>query len=43
MRKNSPLLKFEMIGVFVNTLAASYKYPVLDCENLALPLEMQLS
>ena len=28
------LLKFEMIGVFVNTWAADFKYPVPDCENL---------
>ena len=31
----TPWLKFEIIGLFVNTWTADYKYPVLDCENLA--------
>ena len=26
-----PLLKYEMLGVFVNTFTADDKYPVLDC------------
>ena len=43
MSKRSPLLKFEIIGLFVNTLTADYKYPVLDCENLPFPIQMQLS
>ena len=38
-----PLLKFEMIGVFVNTWTADYKYPVPDCENLPFPIQMKLS
>ena len=41
--KISPLLKFQIIGVFVNTLSRNYKYPVLDCENFTFPIQMQLS
>ena len=41
--KVSPLLKFQIIGVFVNRLAADYKYPVPDIENLLFPIQMQLS
>ena len=37
------LLKFVILEVFVNTLTADYKYPVRDCENLHLPIQMQLS
>ena len=29
--------------VFVNRLTADGKYPVQDCENLQLPIQMQLS
>ena len=29
--------------VFVNRLTAYGKYPVQDCENLLLPIQMQLS
>ena len=38
-----PLLKFEIIGVFVNTLTADYMYPVQDFENFPFPIQMQLS
>ena len=38
----SPLLKFEILGVFVSTLTADDKYPVLDCENFKFPISMQL-
>ena len=38
-----PLLKFEMIEVFVNTWTADYKYPFQDCENFLLPTQMKLS
>ena len=31
--KVSPLVKFEILGVFFNTLTADDKYPVLDCGN----------
>ena len=41
--KISPWLKFEMIALFVNTWTADYKYPVLDCENLTFPIQIQLS
>ena len=41
--KISPLLKFEIIGLFINTSTADYEYPVPDCENLAFPNQMQLS
>ena len=41
--KISPLFNFEMIGVFVDTLTADYKYPVSDCENLLLPIQTILS
>ena len=41
--KISPLLKFEILGVFVNTLTADDKYPVRDWENLQFRNEMQLS
>ena len=40
--KISPWLKFESIGLFVNTCTAVYKYPVTDCENLPFPLQIQL-
>ena len=39
----SPLVLDEMLGVFVNTLTADGKYPVQGCENLQLPIQMQLS
>ena len=41
--KISPLLKFEILGVFVNTLTADDSYPVGDCQNLQFPIKMQLS
>ena len=34
IRKISPLFKFEMLGVLVNTLTADDNYPVGNCENL---------
>ena len=40
--KISPLFKFERLGVFVSTLNFDDKYPVRDCENLQLPIQMQL-
>ena len=36
--KISPWLKFEIIGLFVNTWTADYKYPVPDCESLPFPI-----
>ena len=41
--KMSPLVLAEILGVFGNTLTADVKYPVQDCENLQLPIQMQLS
>ena len=43
IQKMFPLLKVEIAGVLVNTLAADYKYPSRDCENLPFPIQMQLS
>ena len=39
----SPLMLGEILGVFVNTLTTDGKYPVQGCENLQLPIQMQLS
>ena len=39
----SPLLLGEMLRMFVNTLAIDLMYPVQGCENLQLPIQMQLS
>ena len=41
--KISPRYKFGIIGLFVNTWTADYKYPVTDCENLSFPIQIQLS
>ena len=41
--KISPWLKVEIIGLFVNTWTADYKYPVPDCENLSFPIQIPLS
>ena len=43
IRKISPLLMWEILGVFANTLTADDKYTVGDCENVNLPIQMQLS
>ena len=37
----SPLVLGEILMVFVNRLTADGKYPVQDCENLQLPIQMQ--
>ena len=39
----SPLVISEILEVFVNTLTADDKYPVQDCENLPLLIQMQIS
>ena len=39
----SPLDLGQLLKVFVNTLIADEKYPVQDCKNLHLPIQMQLS
>ena len=41
--KMSPLEFREILGVFVKTLTADGMYPVQCCENLQLPIQMQLS
>ena len=38
----SPLVKFEILGVFVNTLTVADKYPVWDIKNLQFHISMQL-
>ena len=38
----SPLVLVEILGVFANTLTSEVKYPIQGCENLELPIEMQL-
>ena len=43
IRKISLLFKVEILGVFVNALAADDKYPVRDCEKFQFPFQMQLS
>ena len=39
----SPLLNFQMLGVFVNTLTADENYPFGDSGNLKFTIQMQLS
>ena len=39
----SPLVLGEVLVVLVNRLTADGKYPVRDCENMQLPIQMQLS
>ena len=41
--KMSPLVLGEILGEFINTLTSDGKYPVRGCENLQLPIQMQLS
>ena len=41
--KKSLFLTCKILGVVVNTLAANENYPVLNRENLTLPIQMQLS
>ena len=38
----SPLVLGNILGEFVHTLTANGKYPVQDCENFQLPIQMQL-
>ena len=40
--KKSLLLTCQILGLAVNTLAADEKYPVLNRENLTIPIQMQL-
>ena len=41
--KKSLLLTCQILGLLVNTLAANEKYPVLNRDNLTIPIQMQLS
>ena len=41
--KTSLLLTCQILGLLVNTLAADEKYPVLNRDNLKIPIQMQLS
>ena len=40
--KKSPFLTCQIFGLFANTLAADEKDPVLNRDNLTIPIEMQL-
>ena len=40
--KKSPLVKFYILVVFLNTLSADHKYLVRDCENLLFSIQTQL-
>ena len=40
---NSVLLTWKILGLLVNTLPANEKYPVLNKENLIIPIQMQFS
>ena len=39
----SPAVSDEILVVFVYILTSDGKYPVQGCENLQLPIQMQLS
>ena len=41
--KMSPLVIREILGVSDNTVTADGKYPLWNCENLPLPIQMKLS
>ena len=41
--KNSLLLTCKILGLLVNTLATDEKYPVVNRDNLTIPIQMQLS
>ena len=41
--KKSLWLTCQILGLLVNTLAADEKYPVLNRDNLTIPIQMQLS
>ena len=38
----SPLVSGEMLRLSVNRLTSHGKYPIQGCENLQLPIQMQL-
>ena len=41
--KNSLLLTWKILGLLVNTLPTDGKYPVVNRDNLTIPIQMQLS
>ena len=41
--KKSLLLTFQIFGMLVTTLTTDEKYPVLNIDNLTIPIQMQLS
>ena len=41
--KKSLFLTCQILGLLVNTLATDEKYPVLNRDNLTIPIQMQLS
>ena len=41
--KTSPLLTCQILGLLVTTLAAHEIYPVLNRDNLTIPIQIQLS
>ena len=41
--KTAPWLKFGIIGLFVKTWTADYKYRFPDCENLPFAIQIELS
>ena len=41
--KKPLLLKCQILGLLVNTLASDEKYPVLNRDNLTIRIQMQLS
>ena len=43
MSKMSPLNLDEVLVVLVDRLTLDAKYPVHDCENMLLPIQMQFS
>ena len=36
-------MAYQFLGPLLNTLASNEKYPVLNRENLTIPIQMQLS
>ena len=41
--KKPLLLRWKTLGLLVNTLAADLQHPVLNRDNLTIPIQMQLS
>ena len=42
LRKESLLLTCQILGLLVNTLAADKNYPLLNRDNLTIPIQMQV-